>query len=53
MLPHQPYSRTGADCGGFPCRYVTPVNGKHERELKSISLGDCTGASLTTQQNTG
>ncbi|GIV93202.1 MAG: hypothetical protein KatS3mg056_1911 [Chloroflexus sp.] len=31
MLPCQPYSRSGADCSGLPCRYVTLMMGMAER----------------------
>jgi hypothetical protein len=31
MLPHQPRSRSGADCSGLPCRYVTLMMGIAER----------------------
>ncbi len=31
MLPRQPYSRSGADCSGLPCRYVPLMMGMAER----------------------
>lgn len=52
MLPLQSCSQSGAGRSGFSRRYVTLVKGKYERRLEVSPTGNCTGALLTTQQNT-